>query len=55
MYYMDANKVYREKAKRELLKNVKSYIEQIREATSHKTAAVQSLKPSKLDGTLLEK
>ena len=41
-YYMDADKVYREKARQELHNNATSYIEPILEATSHKTAAVQS-------------
>ena len=40
MHHMDANKVFREKTRRELHKNVKSYVEQILEATFHKTAAV---------------
>ena len=42
MHHMDANKAYREKAWGQLHKNATSYIEQILEATSHKTAAVQS-------------
>ena len=37
---MDADKAYSEKAKQELPKNATSYIEQIMEATSHKTATV---------------
>ena len=40
MHHMDADKAYREKARRELYKNATNYIEQILEATSHKTAAV---------------
>ena len=39
---MDANKVYREKARRELHKNATSYIEQILEASPHKTAALRA-------------
>ena len=42
MHYMDADKVYWEKARLELHKNATSYIEQIQEATSHKTATVQT-------------
>ena len=38
---MDADKVYRERARQEVQKNAISYIEQILEATSHKTAAVR--------------
>ena len=38
---MYAELAYREKAWRELHKNATSYIEQILEATSHKTAAVR--------------
>ena len=38
---MDADLAYREKARQELHKNAMSYTEQILEATSHKTAAVQ--------------
>ena len=40
MHHMDAEKTYREKAKREMHKNAMSYIEQILEATSHKTTIV---------------
>ena len=40
MHHMDANKAYTEKARQELHKNVVSYIEQILEETSHKTATV---------------
>ena len=43
MHHMDADKAYKEKARRDLLKNATSYIEQILEATSHETAAVQPL------------
>ena len=39
MHYMDANKTYREKAWRQLPKNAASNIEQVLEATPHKTAA----------------
>ena len=42
MNYIDADKVYREKARQELLKNATSYIEQILEVTSHETAAVRA-------------
>ena len=38
---MDADKAYRESARREFHKNATSYIEQILEATSHKKAAVR--------------
>ena len=38
---MDADKAYREKARRELHKNNTSHIEQILEATSHKAEAVR--------------
>ena len=38
---MDADKAYREKVRMQLQKNATSYIEQIIEATSHKTAAVR--------------
>ena len=41
MHQMDADSVNREKAWRELHKNVTSYIEQNLEATSYKTAAVR--------------
>ena len=37
---MDADKANRKKARQELHKNATSYIEQILEATFHKTAAV---------------
>ena len=47
MHHMDANKMYREKAKRELLKNAMSVTEQILEVTSHETATyLSSRKPS---------
>ena len=42
MYYMDFDEAYREKVKRQLHKNATSYIEQILEAASHKTVAVQT-------------
>ena len=41
MHLMDADKAYREKAKRGLHKNVTSCIEQILEATSYETAVVR--------------
>ena len=41
MHHMDADEAHREKALWQLHKNAASYIEQILEATSHKTAAVQ--------------
>ena len=40
---MDADKTYREKAKRELHKNAMGSMEQILEATPRETVAVQSL------------
>ena len=43
MHYMNADKACREKARLELHKNATSYIEQILEATSHKTAALWTL------------
>ena len=43
MYHMDAGKAYKEKAWRQLHKNATNHIEQILEATSNKTAAVQPL------------
>ena len=41
MHYMDADKAYWEKSRRELHKNATSYIEQILEAASHEIAAVR--------------
>ena len=41
MHHMGADKANREKAWPEQHKNATSYIEQILEATSHKTAVVQ--------------
>ena len=41
MHHMDAGLAHREKARWELHKNAMCYIEQILEATSHKTAAVR--------------
>ena len=41
MHHMDADKAYKEKTKQELHKNATSCIEQILEAKSHKTIAVQ--------------
>ena len=60
MYHMDADKTYREKARRELHKNATSYTEQTLEVTSHETPAVWPLlnnpnKTKKICGTLLEK
>ena len=43
MHHMDASKTHREKAWWELHKNATNYLEQILEAASHKTAAVQQL------------
>ena len=43
MHYMDTNKTYGEKAWRQLHKNAMSNIEQVLEATSHKTAAIGPL------------
>ena len=40
MHHMGADKAYRKKARWQLHKKARSYIEQILEATSHKTAAV---------------
>ena len=40
---MDANKIYGEKAWRQLHKNAVNCIEQVLEVTPHKTAAVQPL------------
>ena len=40
LYHINADKAYREKVRRELHKNATSYIEQILEAISHKTATV---------------
>ena len=41
MHYMDADKMYEEKARQELHKNPTSCIEQILEVTLHKTAAMR--------------
>ena len=41
MHYMDANETYGEKAWRQLHKKSASNIEQILEATPHKTAAIR--------------
>ena len=41
MHHMDADKGYREKARRELHKNVTSHIDQILEAIYHETEAVR--------------
>ena len=43
MHHMDADKTYREKARRKLHKNSTSYIEQILKAASHETKAVRPL------------
>ena len=62
MHHRDADRTYREKARREQHKNYTSYIGPILEATPHETTAVRpllSLQPSnmanKTCGTLLEK
>ena len=64
MHHMDANKAYEEKAWGQLYKNAASCIEQVLEATPHKTADVQlpttyhESYPSYMKqtcGTLLEK
>ena len=41
MHHMDTNKTSGEKAWRKLPKNAASYIEEVLEATLHKTAAVR--------------
>ena len=43
MHHMDTDKTYKEKAWWELYNNTTSYIEQILEATSHETTALQPL------------
>ena len=43
MHHVDADSMYREKTRRGLYKNATSYIGQVLEATSHKTAAVRPL------------
>ena len=43
MHHMNAEKTHREKALRELHKNVTNYTEQILEATLHETTAVRPL------------
>ena len=45
MHHMNTDKAYREKTRQELHKNTTNYTEQILEATSHKTAAVQPPTP----------
>ena len=45
MHHMNIDEIYREKARVELHKNAMSYIEQILEATPHKTTAIQPLSP----------
>ena len=42
MHHMDAEKAHREKAWRQLHKNATNHIEQIPEATPHKTAGIRS-------------
>ena len=41
MHHLDADKMYKEKAWWQLHKDATSYVKQILEATSHKTAAVR--------------
>ena len=41
MHYLDANKMAGEEARRQLHKNVASNIEQILEATPHKTPTIR--------------
>ena len=41
MHHMDANKTYGEKTWQQLHKNAESCIEEVLEATPHKTTAVQ--------------
>ena len=41
MHHMDADFMYREKARRELHKNATSYTEQILEAAYHETTAIR--------------
>ena len=61
MHHLDTDYVYREKDRQQLHKNAMSYIEQILEATFHKTAALwpptSHLKnhPNKTNKTLREK
>ena len=43
MHYMNAEKTYLDKTRRELRKNVTSYVEQIWEAIPHETTAVWPL------------
>ena len=43
MHHMDADKMHWEKARRELYKNVTSYIEHIMDVTLHETTAVRPL------------
>ena len=41
MHYLNANKTAREKARRQLHKNAASNIEQVLEATPHKTPTIR--------------
>ena len=41
MHYMDANKIAEEEARRQLLKNAASNIEQVLVATPHKTPIIR--------------
>ena len=41
MYYLDANKMAREKARRQLHKNAASNIEQVQKATTHKAPTIR--------------
>ena len=43
IHHVDADKTYREKARRKLHKNAASYIEQILEATPNEATAVRPL------------
>ena len=47
MHYLDANKTAGEKARRQLHKNAASNIEQILEATPHKTPTIRHPPPSR--------
>ena len=41
MHHLDTNQTYGEKARQQLHKNATSYIEQVVEATPHKTVAIR--------------
>ena len=41
MHYLDAHKTDGEEARQQLHKNAASYIEQVREATPHKTPTIR--------------